>query len=205
MKDEQNYRRDLSEIRTMMERSSKFLSLSGWAGIMAGLYALAGAAIANNLLRFNPDELYYRYGAGNLSNVILLALAILVLAIGSAILLSGRKAKNRGESLWNAVSKRLLLNMSVPLVAGGLLMLIIMQEGLIGLLAPLSLVFYGLALVNAGNYTISELRYLGCLQILLGLAAAVFVNYGLVLWTLGFGLLHICYGTYMWLRYDRKQ
>ena len=56
MKEEQKYIRDIAEIRSMMERSSKFLSLSGLAGVMAGIYALAGAFIAYRTFSFNPVE-----------------------------------------------------------------------------------------------------------------------------------------------------
>ena len=59
MKEEQNYIQDIAEMRSMMERSSKFLSLSGLAGIMAGIYALSGAYIAYKVFYFNPDEMVY--------------------------------------------------------------------------------------------------------------------------------------------------
>ena len=54
MKEEKDYIQDISEIRSMMERSSKFLSLSGLAGVMAGIYALVGAFVAYTVFDFNP-------------------------------------------------------------------------------------------------------------------------------------------------------
>src|SRR5688500_12571922 len=124
MKQEKDYSRDLAEIRSMMERSSKFLSLSGWAGIMAGIYALVGAFIAYAVLGFNPDDqTYSNLASGSIrENVwlaILLALVILVLAVGTAIFLSSKKAKKRGEKLWDATARRVLINMAVPLAVGG--------------------------------------------------------------------------------------
>ena len=208
MKEEQDYIRDIAEIRSMMERSSKFLSLSGWAGIIAGIYALAGAYIAYKILYFNPDEIVYNsIQSGELSfsvlKVILLAIAVLVLAIGTAIFLSWKKAKKRGEKIWNATARRLVTNMAVPLTAGGILILIFFSKGLIGLIAPLTLVFYGLALYNASKFTYEDVRLLGIIQITLGLLSSWFVGYGLLFWAMGFGVAHIVYGIYMHIRYER--
>jgi uncharacterized membrane protein YidH (DUF202 family) len=195
-------------MRSMMERSSKFLSLSGLAGIMAGIYALAGAYIAYKIFYFNPDEIVYntiRSGSvsSSLLQVILLAVLILVLALGTAIYLSYKKADKRGEKLWNPTARRLMINMAVPLVVGGLLILILISKGLIGLVAPFTLIFYGLALYNASKFTYEEVRSLGLIEIALGLVSSYFVGYGLLFWALGFGVVHIIYGIYMHYRYER--
>ncbi len=208
MKEEKDYIQDISEIRTMMERSSKFLSLAGWAGIMAGLYALAGAWIAYDIFYFNPDEIIYgNLSAGTISagvwQVIILALSILVLTLVTAIILSRNKATKKSERLWNATSRRLLINLGVPLVAGGVLILILISKGFIGFIAPFTLIFYGLALYNAGRFTYSEIQTLGLIEIVLGLISSYFVGYGLLFWALGFGVLHIIYGIYIHYKYER--
>lgn len=203
MKEEKDYTRDIAEIRSMMERSSKFMSLSGWAGIMAGIYALAGALIAWKVFDFNPDELFYKNpdsGSG-FRNVFLLSGLVLVLAIGTAIFDSFLKARKRGEKAWNALSRRLLANMSAPLISGGILILVLIAYGLVGLVAPLTLIFYGLALYNAGNFTFNEVRILGIVQITLGLISCHMIEYGLLIWAVGFGLTHIVYGIYMHYKY----
>jgi len=138
-----------------------------------------------------------------LLNVIFLALLILILAIGTAIFLSHKKADKRGEKLWNTTSEKLLINMAVPLTAGGLLLLILISQGLIGLIAPFTLLFYGLALYNAGRFTYEVVKILGLIQIGLGLLGAYFVGYGLVFWALGFGVAHIIYGIYIHYRYEK--
>lgn len=208
MKKEQDYFRDIAEIRSMMERSSKFLSLSGWAGIMAGIYALTGAYIAYTVFDFNPDQIVYsttETGSlpGNLPQVITLAILILILAIGTAIVLSYKKAEKRDEKVWNATSRRLLANMGIPLIAGGILILILLAKGFVGLLAPLTLLFYGLALYNAGKFTYNEMKFLGLIQIGLGLISSYFIEYGLLLWALGFGVVHIIYGIFIHIRHER--
>lgn len=205
MKEEKDFIGDISAIRAMMERTSKFLSLSGWAGVMAGIYALAGVWIAVEVLHFNPDQYAYPIieQDGQLGKLIMLAAIILILAIGTAIGLSTRKAQHRKEAIWNATSRRMVMSMAVPLVTGGLLILIFAANGLLGLVAPLTLIFYGLALYNAGTLTFSEIRILGLSEIILGIVGICFVNYGLVCWAIGFGVLHIVTGVYLYYKYER--
>jgi hypothetical protein len=206
MQKEKDYIKDIAAIRTMMERSSKFLSLSGWAGILAGIYAIVGAYISYVFFKFNPVEIVYTTTVASfaeLLNVIVIATVVLLLSIGTAIFLSFKRATKRAESLWNATSRRMLINMSVPLASGGVLILVFISLGLIGLIAPLSLLFYGLALFSAGNYTFSEVRFLGIILILLGLLGSCFIEYGLLLWVVGFGLMHIVYGIYIHIKHQR--
>ncbi|OFY40876.1 MAG: hypothetical protein A2X18_02580 [Bacteroidetes bacterium GWF2_40_14] len=207
MKEEKDYIKDITEIRSMMERSSKFLALSGWEGILAGIYALTGALVAYKVFNFNPDKLLYTIESGGTSagftNVIILAIAVLIMALGTAVLFSNMKAGKRGEKLWNLTTRRLLVNMSVPLVAGGLLILILISNGLIGLIAPCTLIFYGFALYNASMLTYKAVRILAFVEMGLGLAGAYFVEYGLLIWALGFGVVHIIYGIYMYYKYER--
>jgi len=203
MKEERDYNRDIAEIRSMMERSSKFMSLSGWAGIMAGIYALLGAYIASAKLEFDYADIASGSLPSNFQEVILLALGVLVLAISTAIFFSIKKSKTKGEKLWNNTAKRVVVNMAVPLIAGGLLILILISQGAISLIIPISLLFYGMALFNAGKFTFTEVKTIGLLQIILGLIAAYFPQQGLVIWALGFGVVHIVYGIYMHYKYER--
>lgn len=198
----QDHARDLTEIRSMMERSSKFVWLSGWAGIVAGFFALTGAYIAYEVFDFNPDQIDYHPSSGIL-NVILLGLAVFLMAATTATLFSYNQARVRGQKLWNATSRRLLVNMLVPFLTGGVLILIFIAKNLVGLLLPLSLLFYGLALYNASKYTFSAVRILGIVQIVLGLFSAWFVEYGLLTWAFGFGIVHIVYGIYLHFKYQR--
>lgn len=207
MKKEQDYFRDLVEIRSMMERSSKFLSLSGWAGVMAGIYALIGSYLAYYVLDFRPEELSDPSATAilpdNFGQVVLLALVMLILAISTAIFLSSKNAIAKGEKAWNATSKRMIYNMAVPLITGGLLILIFISKGWISWIIPLSLIFYGLSLYNASKFTFGLLKYLGLIQIGLGLVAACLIEYAVLLWAIGFGVFHIIYGVYMHIRYER--
>lgn len=201
MKEQHDYTQDLAEIRSMMERSSKFLSLSGWEGIMAGLYALTGAWVAGSFYDFKPDDIFY--SSNELSNILILAIVVLVLSLVTAVLFSRTRAMKSGDKVWSPTSKRLLTDMAIPLFTGGFLIVVAIFQGLIGLIAPLSLIFYGLALVNAGKYTIPEVKIMGLIQIILGLIGCWFIEYGVLLWSIGFGVIHIIYGIYMHFSYER--
>jgi uncharacterized membrane protein YidH (DUF202 family) len=169
MKNEQDYIRDIAEIRSMMERSSRFLSLSGWAGIMAGIYALAGAFVAWKFMSFNPDSIAYTTGTP--ANLVLLGIVILALAIGTAIADSFRKARKRGEKAWNITSKRLLASMAVPLVTGGILVVILVLKGLMGLIAPLTLVFMAWRCIMPGVIPLRRLKFWAWLKFFWDLSA----------------------------------
>ncbi len=208
MKTEQEYIQDLTEIRSMMERSTKFLSLTGWSGIMAGIYALAGAFVAHNWLAYDTVHYVKRsVDAGIFTDVnlklLMLAALVLALAVGTAAVLSIRKAGRSGQKFWNAAARRLLINMAIPLATGGICILIMLSKGLTAFVAPLTLIFYGLALFNAGKFTYEEIRQLGIFNIILGLLAAYFTTYGLLFWALGFGLMHIIYGIAMHIKYEK--
>jgi hypothetical protein len=138
-----------------------------------------------------------------LTNLVLLGISILILAIGTAVVLSYKRAKQKGESGWSATSKRLIVNMAVPLVTGGILILVLIAKGYSGLIAPLTLLFYGLALYNAGKFTYDEVKILGIVQICLGLISSYFIEHSLIIWAAGFGFVHIVYGIYMHFRYER--
>ncbi|MET3881167.1 hypothetical protein ABIE54_000056 [Chitinophagaceae bacterium OAS944] len=205
MNEKPDYARDITEIRSMMERSTKFLSLSGLAGIMAGIYALAGAFVSYQVLDFNPDKLAEGNTEtdGALWKIVGVAVVVLVLALGTAIYLSWKKAVKSGEKFYNATTRRVISAMLAPLVTGGVLMLALFTKGLTGLMAPCSLIFYGLALYNTSKFTYDEVKSMGLIEIALGLISTYFVGLGLLCWALGFGVVHIIYGIYLHYKYER--
>lgn len=187
-----------------MNRSSRFISLSGLSGISAGISALIGAYMAYRIVYTNPD--YQEYGRIFLTNesitqLLMIALGTLILAVGTGIYFTTRETKKRNQRIWDVQTRRLLINLSIPLLTGGILCLMLLFKGYIGLVAPLTLIFYGLALVNASKYTLNEIRSLGLIEIGLGLLATYFIGFGLLFWSIGFGVLHIIYGIIMQWRY----
>jgi len=206
MKVVQEYEKDLASIRDIMERSAKFLSLSGLSGILAGVYALAGAATAYYLVHYPVSPFRYRIYSMQEPDIriklIVIAAVVLTASLVTGLALSQRKARKAGLNLWSPSSKRLLTNLAIPLVTGGLFILIMLSTGHFGLAAPASLLFYGLALIQASTNTVDEIRYLGFSEIVLGLISAAMPGYGLIFWAGGFGILHIIYGAIMYNKYD---
>jgi len=195
---------DIKAIREMMEKSSKFISLSGLSGIFAGIFATAGAAFAYFYLLKDPSVAGYNHQQ---QAMILLADALLVLAlsIGFGIYFSWKKARKNRQILFNSVSKRVIYNLAIPLLTGGIFSFLLLWRGEIELLTSSTLLFYGLSLINASKYTFDEIHYLGIIEVVLGLFAAVFLHYGILFWTIGFGFCHILYGWIMYNKYDQKK
>lgn len=198
-----NPNEDIRTIRAMMEKSSKFLSLHGLSGVIAGTAAILGAAFAYFYLLRDPSMTDY---TTRQEMLILLADALVVLAvsIGFGAWLSGRKARKSGQKLFSKLSRHWLYAFALPLVAGGLFCLIYLFRGDLRTVISATLIFYGLALASAAHYTYGEIRWLGITEIALGLAAALTARYGILFWALGFGVCHIAYGLVMYLKYDRR-
>lgn len=202
----------LSEIRNLMERSSRFISLSGLSGVAAGIFALLGAIavyVYLDMMPFSHEKHYYvtaktanKWGINYLNFFILDATLVLIGAITSGIYFTTRKARKVGHKIWDATSKRLAINLAIPLVTGGLFCLALLLDGPLRFVAPATLVFYGLACVNSSKYTVSDIRYLGISEIVLGLIGMFIPGYGLELWVVGFGILHIVYGIVMYRKYE---
>lgn len=200
---------DLNAIRTIMEKSTRFLSLSGLSGIFSGITALAGAAIAIFLIQGgDPSGDYLNNIEGLKLESVRRALAadsvlVLIMALSAAFYFSRRKAMKLGLKIWTPASKSLLLNIIVPLVTGGLLILLLNSSGQFRLIIPSMLIFYGLALVSAWKYTFNEIYYLGVLEIISGFLSLLLPHYGLYIWGFGFGVLHVAYGMVMYRKYER--
>ncbi len=201
---------DLSEIRLMMERASKFISLSGLSGVMAGVFAIIGAAIAFWYLNvFLPEaqtpflikELSLKYDS--VIFLLLLAFIIFSLAFISGIFFTTRHSRKKNLPLWDYSSKKVLINLFIPLFPGTLFVLYLIFNEFYLLIIPSSLIFYGLSLINAGHFTYSDIKYLGYIEIFLGLISLVFSHWGLIIWTIGFGAMHIVYGVLMFYKYEK--
>ncbi|MEL7586897.1 MAG: hypothetical protein AAGU19_09300 [Prolixibacteraceae bacterium] len=197
------YLSEIKEIRKMMAQSSRFLSLSGLSGILVGLYGLAGAFIAWRMLWLvPPSPLQMVFPSEIVGSFLMLGAVTLALALITVIWLTYRRIRKSGNKFWTPGSRLMCISLAVPLVSGGLLILIFITRGVFGVIAPLCLVFYGLALVNAAKFTRQEIFYMGLLQIVLGILAALIPQWSLFFWAAGFGLVHIIYGTVMFFRYE---
>jgi hypothetical protein len=205
----------IQDIKRMMERSSRFISLSGWSGICAGICAIMGAWAAhwriNNYQPMRGGRIEFTGQVDSLSaasvsllrDLLMIAAVTFIAALISAFIFTYLRSRRNGVQIWDRTVQRLTWNTIVPMAVGGVVILRAMQWGYFELVAPGCLLFYGLALVNASKYTLGEIRYLGYGQLILGIINLWAVGYGLYFWAAGFGALHIVYGAMMWWKYER--
>lgn len=202
----------LSDIKNLMEKSSKFLSLNGLSSIFVGIYASIAAFIAYCAL----GSYDYSLHAGGMPMLLvntpyklwallIFALILIALCLSTVIFMSCRKARKANQRLqFDRTAQRLLWNFFLPLATGGILCISLVWQQHYGLTSSVMLIFYGLALINASGYTYSNTRYLGYAELLLGLADSLVEGYALLFWVAGFGLFHIIYGIFFYRKYDRK-
>jgi hypothetical protein len=213
MNDQNHPLNTLQDIKKMMERSSRFISLSGLSGIAAGVCALAGAWFANNVIKdeYHADDIAtMTNGNESLSlndwlnnELVRIAATTFIAAFVLSFIFTFWRSKRTNTPVWGAQARRLMINVAIPMVVGGIFLFALMQNKIYGFIAPGCLIFYGLALLNASKYTLYEIRYLSMSEILLGIINLWFIGYGIYFWALGFGVLHIIYGTVMWWKYER--
>ncbi len=200
----------LKDIRDIMHRSSRFISLSGLSGVFAGVTALVGAYFAHQSI--NSFSAAYTPGSylGSTmwleGRLILIAIIVLIVALVGGVFFTYRQSRKRNLPVWDASTKNLLVNLFIPLATGGLFILALLANyrGALLLIAPSTLIFYGLALINASKYTYTDIRFLGICEVILGIIALFYAGYGLYFWAIGFGVLHILYGTIMYIKYEKN-
>ncbi len=210
--------RDLREIRQLMERSSRFIGLSGLSGVAAGLCALGGAAAGYWFLDlqpfdFSPSEPYYVRAAAGVHRgdwtlytfLVCNALITATLATVFAAYFTIRRARRKGQSIFDRTTLRLIVHWGVPMLAGAVFCLAMLRHNVLEFIIPATLIFYGLSLVSASKFTLPDVFYLGLCEVGLGFLAMLFLDYGLECWVLGFGILHIFYGFLMYLKYERTE
>lgn len=209
--EKKDYLKDIKDIKQMMSQSSQFLSLSGLSGILAGVYALIGAYFANSLFvnfekgKVRIDKSYYYPSNDEITlQLLFIAFLVIIFSIITGIILSYLKAKKQGEKLWNISAKKLLVNFGIPLITGGIFALLLVKKEYYELIAPTTLLFYGLGCINASKNTFRDVRYLGITLVIIGLISTYNDGYGLLFWSLGFGVCHILYGSIMYFKYERN-
>jgi hypothetical protein len=201
----QKHQEDLSHIRSMMERSSRFISLSGLSGVFAGLSALIGGLYAYQLLGVNSisymDGHSYDENKNLVRELFLTSSIVLFSALVFGIFFTVRKSKKNNLPIWTSATKKMLFNLAIPLFVGGVFCFALLIYKIYFLIAPATLLFYGLGLINAEKYTFSDIKYLGFCQLVLGCVSLFILEYGLIFWIFGFGILHIFYGLVMFKKY----
>ncbi len=193
----EKYLSDLKDIREIMSRTTQFISLSGLSGVSTGCIALIGVWLAYVTVFKGQDYLSYHAVVLEINveiNLLIIATGTLLMSVASAVFFTTRKSKIQNQLIWTDLTKRLLSNLLIPLITGGILCLMLLSKGFIGFLPSFSLLFYGISLINGSKFTFPELRNLGLIQLILGLLAFQYISYSLLFWGLGFGVIQIIYG-----------
>ena len=201
----------ISEMRDMMQQSSRFLSLSGLAGILVGCVAILGVGVAYYLLEMpfgSTGYLMYlekalKSNEATLKNIIFICVTVLIISLLIGSLMSIRNAKRKGLSVVDNTTKRLVINMIIPLLVGGIFIVALLMHQSLSFILPSMLIFYGMALLNASKYSIEDIRYLGLIEMFLGLSAMFLLDQALIIWGFGFGILHMIYGVILYNKYEK--
>ena len=208
--------KDISLIKNLMEKSSKFSNLSGYAIATTGLLALLGAVFVYFDLGISISEKYISYAelinqTGNANSIdtkikLLVIIASLILLTSLLILYVSAKLKSERHdiNLFNSSFSRALKSLFIPVLSGGIFCGFLILHKMYGLVAPATLIFYGLGLISASKYSYNELELLGYLELLLGTLASYYMGSGLLFWMIGFGIGHIVLGVFIHYKYDKK-
>ncbi len=212
MNEQNKHLEDLTQIRSLMERSSRFISLSGLSGVFAGVFAIIGSLIAYWYIYIyfpNNDKSLILTNLSVFNEMIILlivdAIVILSLAISFGVFFTTRNSKRKGIPLWDNTAKQLIINLFLPLASGGIFSFLLIIQGATHMVAASTLIFYGLSLINGSRYTLNDIRYLGIIEIALGIMAGIFIGHGLLFWVIGFGFMHIIYGILMYSKYEKNK
>ena len=191
----------LNDIKEMMERSSKFKAISGLSIIIVGFLA----SLVSAYIYFCMGD--YRINTpAKWRTTVIIAIVLLVVAFATVFVMSYLKARQfKLRFTFDTTMRRLLLNFFIPMAAGGLLCMALLSQQHYGLVSSITLIFYGLALINSSHFSYSELRYLGYAELALGLIDCFLVDYAVLTWFLGFGVFHIVFGIIFMMKYGRRK
>ena len=172
---------NLRFIRETMERSAHFTAIPGYGGALMGATAIGAAIIAHN----QPTIRYWL--------ITWLVEAVLAFCIG--MLAMWQKAKNAGESLVSAPSRKFAFAFAPPIIAAVILTALLYFRSLFAFMPTVWLTLYGTAVVTGGAYSVKIVPIVGWIFIALGLIS-VFVDtrYGNLLMALGFGVIQVVFG-----------
>ncbi len=213
MKESESHLKTLNEIRDIMNKSSRFISLSGLSGISAGVIAMIGVSAAywaekQNFAYVESQFLLFHTNNSLLNSnffvfCIIDALLILFFALSFAVFFTIRKSKKTGQSVWDKTAQKLIISLLIPLFTGGLFCIAMIFHQVYFLIVPATLVFYGLSLLNSSKYTLHSVEALAYGEIILGIISAFYPQLNWICWAVGFGLFHIIYGIFMYYKYEK--
>lgn len=195
---EEEVKTTLRDIKDMMEKSSRFTAISGWSIVIIGVLATVSYFLVSSMFAKSINS------PQTIRTAVVFALCLLVVSFAIVTLCSAIKSKRIGRPFrFDKTIGRLLFSFGLPMLVGGLFGIAMLVQGHYGLTSSIMLLFYGLALVNCQHFTAPALRFLGYAELVLGIIDCYLVDYGFLFWLLGFGILHIVFGIFFVLKYER--
>lgn len=197
----ENYLKDISEIKNLMNKSSQFISLSGLSGAFAGIYAIIGAAyfyITTRSIKISDFE------TKDIDKATIIFILFVILSTLTTIIFTSIRAKSLDEKSWDVKTKNLVQAFFTPILIGLVFVLILYFNNEYNYLLALLLVFYGIGLLNAGFTTNNLVKPLGYIQVTFGLICAIKYDYTFWFFAIGFGIVHLVYGSIVYFKIDKK-
>ncbi|HSB28977.1 MAG TPA: hypothetical protein VLE19_14020 [Pyrinomonadaceae bacterium] len=178
---------NLRYIRETMERATAFTGISGWGEVAIGATALLASAIAARQVAFT------------------MWLAVWIVEGTISLLIAGwsmdRKARAAQMPLVSGPGRKAVFSLSPPIIAGGLLTIVLFRAGLTNAIPGVWLLLYGTGVITGGMFSVGIVPIMGLCFMALG-AGALFAP-GFVNWFMaaGFGGLHIVFGIIIARKY----
>lgn len=202
----QQHLENLSELKGILSRNTRFLSFSGLAGVIAGVLALIGQTVAVMYYLSHPEiDITKKLAPEHAIVFLTISAAIMILSVGVGYVLTNKNIKKTGEKLNSGLIKNTLLNICLPIAVGGVMCLMAYMQGHNMVIPSYMLLFYGLALFGGSKYSFDDLKMVGSAFILLGMVSYFDPSLSIFTWGLGFGILHIVYGLQIYFQRERKR
>jgi len=179
---------NLRYIRETMERATAFTGISGWGEVAIGATALVASVLAANQSTFK------------------FWLAVWVAEGVISLLIAGwsmdRKARAAKMPLVSGPGRKAVFSLSPPMIAGGLLTLVLMRAGQTNAIPGTWLLLYGTGVITGGMFSVGVVPIMGLCFMALG-ATALFAPPAFANWFLaaGFGGLHVVFGVIIARKY----
>ena len=172
---------NLRYIRETMERASAFTGISGWGEVAIGISAFAASIVAALQPTFRAW------------------LAVWIAEGLISLLIAGwsmdRKARAVQMPLTSGPGRKAVFSLSPPIIAGGLLTIVLVRVGMTNAIPGMWLLLYGTGVVTGGMFSVGIVPIMGLCFMCLG-AFALFAPPTFANWFMaaGFGGLHLVFG-----------
>jgi hypothetical protein len=185
---------NLRLIRETMDRSTKHSSLSGFAGLLVGVWAIAGVLVTRFCI-FGNDSLVLR--PGHVWPLAAVWMAVLFVSILTDFLMNKRAAAAVGKHVFSSLGARLAQAAAPAFTAGLALTGYLLANGMVAHIWGYWMLFYGLSICSVGLFSVKPVSFLGWAFVLAG-AITLFLSPIAGLWMMAvtFGGFHICYGAF---------